>query len=101
MHSRLSDEIDLDQFSISIHICITDSPGHPNVGDNAILLGKFEFIASLLSKGSTVVTDRLHAHILCCLLNIPHLYLTLRWQDFGVPRDVDHKTIRVVVWFHR
>jgi Polysaccharide pyruvyl transferase len=26
----------------------------------------------LLSKGAIVVTDRLHAHILCCLLNIPH-----------------------------
>ncbi len=26
----------------------------------------------LLSRGSTVVTDRLHAHILCCLLGIPH-----------------------------
>jgi exopolysaccharide biosynthesis predicted pyruvyltransferase EpsI len=26
----------------------------------------------LLSKGSIVVTDRLHAHILCCLLDIPH-----------------------------
>ncbi len=25
-----------------------------------------------LAKGSTVVTDRLHAHILCCLLDIPH-----------------------------
>jgi pyruvyl transferase EpsO len=27
----------------------------------------------LLSRGATVVTDRLHAHILCCLLDIPHL----------------------------
>ena len=26
----------------------------------------------LLSKGATVVTDRLHGHILCCLLDIPH-----------------------------
>ena len=25
-----------------------------------------------LSRGATVVTDRLHAHILCCLLDIPH-----------------------------
>jgi exopolysaccharide biosynthesis predicted pyruvyltransferase EpsI len=29
----------------------------------------------LLSKGATVVTDRLHAHILSCLLGIPHLFL--------------------------
>ena len=27
---------------------------------------------NLLSKGSMVVTDRLHAHILCCLLDIPN-----------------------------
>jgi len=27
---------------------------------------------NLLSKGFAVVTDRLHAHILCCLLDIPH-----------------------------
>jgi exopolysaccharide biosynthesis predicted pyruvyltransferase EpsI len=27
----------------------------------------------LLSRGRTVVTDRLHAHILCCLLGIPNL----------------------------
>ena len=27
----------------------------------------------LLSKGSIVVTDRLHAHVLCCLLEIPHI----------------------------
>jgi exopolysaccharide biosynthesis predicted pyruvyltransferase EpsI len=26
----------------------------------------------LLSKGATVVTDRLHGHILCCLMDIPH-----------------------------
>ena len=26
----------------------------------------------LLSRGRTVVTDRLHGHILCCLLGIPH-----------------------------
>jgi len=26
----------------------------------------------LLSRGSIVVTDRLHAHVLCCLLDIPH-----------------------------
>lgn len=27
----------------------------------------------LLSRGRLVVTDRLHAHIMCCLLGIPHL----------------------------
>lgn len=28
----------------------------------------------LLSRGKAVVTDRLHAHILCCLLDIPHFF---------------------------
>jgi exopolysaccharide biosynthesis predicted pyruvyltransferase EpsI len=28
----------------------------------------------LLSRGSAVVTDRLHAHILCCLMDIPHFF---------------------------
>lgn len=29
----------------------------------------------VLSKGKVVVTDRLHAHIICLLLNIPHILL--------------------------
>jgi pyruvyl transferase EpsO len=29
----------------------------------------------LLSRGRIVVTDRLHAHILCTLLGIPHIVL--------------------------
>jgi exopolysaccharide biosynthesis predicted pyruvyltransferase EpsI len=33
---------------------------------------RLNYGVNLLSKGSTVVTDRLHAHILCCLLDIPH-----------------------------
>jgi exopolysaccharide biosynthesis predicted pyruvyltransferase EpsI len=33
---------------------------------------RLEYGIRLLSKGTTVVTDRLHAHILCCLLDIPH-----------------------------
>jgi len=31
--------------------------------------------AEMLSRGSVVVTDRLHAHILCMLLGIPHVVL--------------------------
>ena len=35
----------------------------------------------LLSKGAIVVTDRLHAHILCCLLDIPHfVFDSLGWK---------------------
>jgi pyruvyl transferase EpsO len=29
----------------------------------------------LLSKGRTVITDRLHGHILCTLLDIPHVVI--------------------------
>ena len=29
----------------------------------------------ILSAGKVVVTDRLHAHILCLLMNIPHVLL--------------------------
>ena len=29
----------------------------------------------MLSKGRAVITDRLHAHILCVLLGIPHVVL--------------------------
>jgi exopolysaccharide biosynthesis predicted pyruvyltransferase EpsI len=31
------------------------------------------FGLNLLSKGSMVITDRLHAHVLCCLLGVRHL----------------------------
>jgi len=34
---------------------------------------RLEFGVSLLGRGRVVVTDRLHAHILCTLLGIPHV----------------------------
>jgi pyruvyl transferase EpsO len=34
---------------------------------------RLAFGLGLLSRGSVVVTDRLHAHILCCLLGVRHL----------------------------
>jgi exopolysaccharide biosynthesis protein PssK len=34
---------------------------------------RLAFGLGLLSKGSMVITDRLHAHILCCLLGVRHL----------------------------
>ena len=44
----------------------------------------------LLSKGSIVVTDRLHAHILCCLLEIPHfVFDSLGWEDLSFSRYLD------------
>jgi pyruvyl transferase EpsO len=34
---------------------------------------RLAFGLGLLSRGSMVITDRLHAHILCCLLGVRHL----------------------------
>jgi len=34
---------------------------------------RLAFGLGLLSKGSMVITDRLHAHVLCCLLGVRHL----------------------------
>lgn len=34
---------------------------------------RLAFGLNLLSRGSMVVTDRLHAHVLCCLLGVRHL----------------------------
>lgn len=36
---------------------------------------RVRFGTSVLCRGDVVVTDRLHAHILCCLLGIPHVAL--------------------------
>ncbi|MCK8786150.1 polysaccharide pyruvyl transferase family protein [Roseomonas sp. NAR14] len=35
---------------------------------------RVEFGIDLLSRGKEVVTDRLHAHIMSCLLDIPHIF---------------------------
>lgn len=43
---------------------------------------------SLLSRGRVVITDRLHAHILCLLLGIPHVLLD---NSYGKVRRV-HET---------
>jgi exopolysaccharide biosynthesis predicted pyruvyltransferase EpsI len=49
MHSRFADKIDSIICPLvdgkSEHICIIDPPGHPNVGDSAILLGELNFIS--------------------------------------------------------
>jgi len=42
----------------------------------------------LLSQGAIVVTDRLHAHILCCLLDIPHFV----FDSFGGKISAFHRT---------
>jgi exopolysaccharide biosynthesis predicted pyruvyltransferase EpsI len=49
LHDRLRKEIERILVPLlrgrSDHICIIDPPGHPNVGDSAILLGELDFIA--------------------------------------------------------
>jgi pyruvyl transferase EpsO len=42
---------------------------------------------TLLSSGKVVVTDRLHAHILCTLLDIPHVVLDNSYRKIGNFRD--------------
>lgn len=42
----------------------------------------------ILSSGKVVVTDRLHAHILCTLLDIPHVVLDNSYRKIGNFRDV-------------
>jgi pyruvyl transferase EpsO len=41
----------------------------------------------LLSRGEVVVTDRLHGHILCLLLDIPHVVLDDRNSKVGTFRS--------------
>jgi len=36
-----------------------------------------------LSRGRVVITDRLHGHILCCLLGIPHVALDNSYRKIG------------------
>ncbi|HEY1386022.1 MAG TPA: polysaccharide pyruvyl transferase family protein [Dongiaceae bacterium] len=38
-------------------------------------LERLAYGIGLLSRGSMVITDRLHAHVLCCLLGVRHLLL--------------------------
>lgn len=42
---------------------------------------------AILSSGKVVVTDRLHGHILCTLLDIPHVVLDNSYRKIGNFRD--------------
>jgi len=41
----------------------------------------------MLSSGRIVITDRLHAHILCSMMNIPHVVLDNSYRKIGSFRD--------------
>ncbi len=42
---------------------------------------------NLLSSGKVIITDRLHAHILCCLMGIPHVVLDNSYRKIENFRD--------------
>lgn len=42
---------------------------------------------ALLCSGQVVITDRLHGHIMCCLLGIPHVVLDNSYRKIGNFRD--------------
>lgn len=44
----------------------------------------------ILGSGRVVITDRLHAHILCTLMGIPHVLLDNSYQKIGNFRDAWH-----------
>lgn len=44
---------------------------------------RFDRGARILSDGRKVITDRLHAHIMCTLHNIPHVYLDNSYGKIG------------------
>jgi pyruvyl transferase EpsO len=43
---------------------------------------------NMLSSGHIVITDRLHAHILCSMMSIPHVILDNSYRKIGNFRDV-------------
>lgn len=42
---------------------------------------------AILSSGQVVITDRLHAHILCTMMKIPHVVIDNSYQKIGSFRD--------------
>lgn len=54
--------------------------------------GRLACGTGLLSRGRAVVTDRLHAHVLCCLLGIPHfVFDSLDGKVFAMHRTWTHR----------
>lgn len=50
---------------------------------NAVAHHRVERGSQALSRGKVVITDRLHGHILCSLLNIPHVVLDNSYRKIG------------------
>jgi pyruvyl transferase EpsO len=48
---------------------------------------RFKRGCDILCSGEVVITDRLHGHIMCCLLGIPHVVLDNSYRKLGNFRD--------------
>jgi len=48
---------------------------------------RFQRGCDILCSGEVVITDRLHGHIMCCLLGIPHVVLDNSYRKIGNFRD--------------
>lgn len=48
---------------------------------------RFKRGCDILCSGEVVITDRLHGHIMCCLLGIPHVVLDNSYRKIGNFRD--------------
>jgi len=54
---------------------------------NALATHRVKRGCDMLSSGQVVITDRLHAHILCSMMNIPHVVLDNSYRKIGSFRD--------------
>jgi exopolysaccharide biosynthesis predicted pyruvyltransferase EpsI len=54
---------------------------------HALARERFKRGCDILSSGEVVITDRLHGHIMCCLLGIPHVVLDNTYRKIGNFRD--------------
>lgn len=53
---------------------------------------------AILSRGEVVVTDRLHGHVLCLLMGIPHVVTDNRTGKVRAVWDADTHTSKVARW---
>lgn len=54
---------------------------------HALAQERFRRGCGILGSGQVVITDRLHGHIMCCLLGIPHVVLDNSYRKIGNFRD--------------
>lgn len=54
---------------------------------NALARERVRRGSNVLCSGEVVITDRLHGHIMCCLLGIPHVVMDNSYRKIGNFRD--------------